>query len=210
MRLTLLLFLLLFISTISYAQLINGYALTAGVSYGNQKFMFSNPSAIEHKNYLLGYNGSFFIEFSNADFVRWVTEVQYNEKGSIDKQLAGNYKNKLQYGCFNNYLKIRRELISCIPYILLGPRIDFMVNQGTSSPAITDRFQDVHVSFAAGLGVEFISYGDLKFFIESFYNPDITDAYKLTSLKIQNKNFELRIGLKYVTGDRRRGCNVPR
>jgi hypothetical protein len=204
-----LLIIVLFLSSVCSAQLINGYALTGGVSYGNQKFVFSNPAAVERKKYLLGYNGSFFIEWSNRDYVRWVTEFQYNEKGSIDKQDTAKYTNKLQYGCFNNYLKLRYELISFIPYLLIGPRVDFVASQGTSSPVITDKFKPVHVSLAAGGGIEFISYGDLKFFMELFYNPDIDKAYKLSTLSIFNKNFEFRIGLKYVTGDRKNRCNVP-
>jgi hypothetical protein len=191
------------------AQLINGFGLTGGVSYSNEKFVFANPSAILKKNYLLGYNGSAFMEFFNGDYVRWVTELQYNQKGSVDKQPTGNDVNKLQYGCFNNYLKIRKEFYAVIPYIMLGPRVEYMISQNTSSPTITDNFTQLHISPAVGAGIELVSYGNLKFLMEVFYNPDLLYAYQTAPLNIYNKNFEFRVGFKYVPG-KRSTCNMPR
>lgn len=209
MKKTLLIFSLFLNIYFCNAQLINGFGLTGGISYGNQKFVFEKPSAIENKKYLLGYNGSAFVEFSNKDYVRWVTEFQYNEKGSIDKQSTGNDINKLQYGCFNNYLKIRKEFYAVIPYILMGPRLEYVIAQHTASPEITNKFTPLHVSPAIGAGIEFVSYGDLKFLMEAFYNPDMSHAYQTTPLSIYNKNFEFRIGIKYAPG-KRQTCNMPR
>jgi hypothetical protein len=192
------------------AQLINGFGLTGGISYGNEKFIFAKPlSTIENKKYILGFNGSAFVEFLHGDYIRWVTELQYNQKGSKDEQSAGTYTNKLQYGCFNNYLKLRTELYSIIPYILLGPRIEYAITQKTGSPVITDAFTPLHISPAVGAGIEFVSYGNIKFMMEAFYNPDILYAYQTEPLNIYNKNFEFRIGLKYVPG-KRSTCNMPR
>jgi len=191
------------------AQFVNGFGLMGGVSYGNEKFAFSKPSAIEHKKYLFGFNGNAFVEFLNTDYVRWITEFQYNEKGSVDKQPTGNYTNKLQYGCFNNYLKIRKELYSIIPYILLGLRAEYVINQHTTSPAITDKFTSVHASPAVAAGIEFVSYSNITFLMEAFYNPDIAYAYQTEPLNIYNKNFEFRVGLKYSFGQRQT-CNMPR
>jgi hypothetical protein len=192
------------------AQLINGFGLTGGISYGNEKFAFGKPlSTIENKKYVLGFNGSAFVEFFNWDYVRWITEFQYNEKGSKDQQSTGTYTNKLRYGCFNNYLKLRVELYRIIPYILVGPRVEYAITQSTTSPAITDEFVPLHVSPAVGAGIEFVSYGNLKFLIEAFYNPDFYSAYVTDALDVYNKNFEFRIGLKYVPG-KRSTCNMPR
>jgi len=191
------------------AQFLNSIGLTAGVSAGNQKFYFSDPISISKKKYMFGYNGSMFAEFFSADYARWVTEIQFNTKGSVDKQPEKNYPNKLQYLCWNNYLKLRYEMYRIIPYILVGPRLEYPLSQGTSSPPITGKFRPLHVSAAAGVGIEFISYSNFKFFIEGFYNPDIMFAYKLTDLGVKNNNIELRIGLKYQFGGRKETCNTP-
>jgi hypothetical protein len=193
----------------SKAQFLNSIGITAGVSAGNQKFFFFDPASISRKKYILGYNGSVFAEFFSGDYARWVSEFQYDEKGSIDKEPEAKYPNRLKYVCWNNYLKLRYEMYSIIPYILVGPRLEYDLVQGTSSPMITGKFRPLHVSAAGGAGIEFVSYGNFKFFTEAFYNPDIMYAYKRTGLGIYNKNIELRIGLKYQFQSRRETCNTP-
>ncbi len=183
----------------SKAQFLNSIGITAGVSAGNQKFAFFDPLSVSRKKYIFGYNGSVFAEFFSGDYARWVSEFQYDEKGSVDKQPEAKYTNKLKYICWNNYLKLRYEMYSIIPYILIGPKLEYDLAQGTTSP----------VSAAAGAGIEFVSYGNFKFFTEAFYNPDIMYAYKRTGLGILNKNIELRIGLKYQFGSRKESCNTP-
>lgn len=193
----------------SNAQFLNSIGITAGVSAGNQKFYFADPLSISKKNYVFGYNGSVFAEFFSNDYARWVSEIQFNQKGSVDKQPGGSYPNKLQYICWNNYLKLRYEMYRIIPYILVGPRLEYKLSQGTTSPAITGGFLPLHISVAGGAGIEFISYSNFKFFIEGFYNPDAMFAYKNPILGVKNKNIELRIGLKYQFGGRKETCNTP-
>lgn len=202
-------FLILLFAIQSRAQFLNSIGITAGVSAGNQKFYFYDPLSIARKKYVFGGNGSVFAEFFSGDYSRWVSEIQFNQKGSVDKQPEGNYANRLNYICWNNYLKLRYEMYRIIPYILVGPRLEYNLTQGTSSPAITGKFLPLHISAAAGAGVEFISYSSLKFFTEAFYNPDVMSAYKRSGLSVRNKNIELRVGLKYQFGGRRETCNTP-
>lgn len=192
------------------AQFINSIAITAGGSLGNEKFRFLDPLVVSKKKYGLGPNASIFAEFFSGEYVRWVSELQYNEKGSVDKSSGGPYRNKLQYGCWNNYLKFRYEMYNIIPYVLIGPRLEYDITQATASPAITGKFLPLHVSAAAGAGLEFVSYGRLKFFTEAFYNPDIImPAYLHSGLDVRNKNIELRVGLKFQFGGRKETCNTP-
>jgi len=157
----------IFLSSIAFqskAQFLNSIGITAGVSAGNQKFHFKEPIHISKKKYVFGFNASIFAEFLSRDYVRWVSELQYNQKGSIDKQPEANYPNKLQYICWNNYLKIRYEMYSIIPYILIGPRLEYNLTQSTTSPAITSSFLKLHVSAAVGAGVEIVKYSTIKIF----------------------------------------------
>lgn len=197
------------------AQFVNALGITLGVSASNQKFYFYNPDeALKKKYHFVGFNGSVFAEFFSHKYVRWVSEFQYNQKGSIDKQPEARYRNKLSYVCWNNYLKIRYELFSFIPYILAGPRLEYKLTQKTPSPPVIGNFVPLHVSAAVGAGVEFISYGNIKFFVEGFYNPDIKKydfmmAYLTPPLDIKNINWELRVGLKYQFQKRGESCNTP-
>lgn len=192
------------------AQFLNSIGITAGGSLGNQKFYFSDPLSVSRKKYIIGINGSVFAEFFSGDYARWVSEIQYNEKGSKDRQPEADYYNKLQYICWNNYLKLRYEMYRIIPYILVGPRLEYNLSQGTTSPAVTGKFLPLHVSAAGGGGIEFVSYSNFKFFVEGFYNPDIImPAYKVTGLEVRNTNIELRIGLKMELTGKKETCNTP-
>jgi hypothetical protein len=193
----------------SNAQLVNSIGITAGVSAGNQRFHFYDPTLLSRKKYIIGFNASVFVEFFNHDYARWVTELQFNQKGSIDKQPNINYANKLQYISWNNYLKLRYEMYRIIPYILIGPRLEYKLTQATSSPTITNSFLPLHVSGVVGAGIEFVSYTNFKFLVEGFYNPDLMKAYVNPDLSVKNKNFELRIGLKYEFAGRKTSCNTP-
>jgi hypothetical protein len=211
-------FLILIIASFSLqgkAQFVNSIGFTVGVAACNQHFYFHNPDALLKKQYrFVGYNGSIFAEFFSHKYVRWVSEFQYNEKGSIDKQPEAKYKNKLSYVCWNNYLKFRYELFNIIPYILVGPRLEYKLTQKMTSPPATGKFAPLHISAAFGAGVEFISFGNVKFFVEGFYNPDLikykqTMAYLSPDLDIKNINIELRVGLKYQFRNKRESCNTP-
>ena len=191
------------------AQFFNSIGLTAGLSLGNQKFFFNDPSSIARKKYILGYNASFFGEFFSDNHFRWVSEIQYNQKGSIDKQPDEKYRNKLHYLCWNNYLKVRFETYRVIPYLLIGPRLEYTLAQNTASPPITSNFATLHMSGAVGAGIEFVSFTNFKFLVEGFYNPDIMSAYKRSELHVTNKNLELRVGVKYEFVGRKQHCNSP-
>ena len=191
------------------AQTLNAIAITAGVSASNQKFLTFDPASASRKSYLLGYNASVFAEIFSHDNFRWVTELQYNQKGSIDRRENASFANKLHYINWNNYLKYRYEMYSIIPYALLGPRLEFNILQNTTSPEITNKFLPVHISPAIGAGVEFVNYFNIKFFAEAFYNPALMPAYISTSTHVWNNNVELRVGLKYEMKTRNESCNTP-
>ncbi|MCW3072709.1 MAG: hypothetical protein JWO44_2599 [Bacteroidetes bacterium] len=191
------------------AQFLNGLGITVGATAANQKFKYHEPLSISRKSYIFGFNASVFLECLSHDNVRWVTEIQFNQKGSVDNQPGASYANRLQYLSWNNYLKFRYEMYRIIPYVLVGPRLEYTFSQGTSSPAITGPFLPLHVSGAVGGGLEFVSFTNFKFFVEGFYNPDIMPAYVAPALHINNKDFELRVGLKYEFAGRKESCNTP-
>ena len=121
------------------------------------------------------------------------------------------YTTKMDYLCFNNYLKIRKELLYVIPYALIGPRLEYKLSGGSSSPELPGSFIPLHLSMAIGAGVEFVAYGPFKLFVEGFYNPDLMKAYSSGAMAVRNNALELRVGVKYVFSKRRKdqNCNSP-
>jgi hypothetical protein len=193
----------------AYCQFFQGIAVTGGVTLAKQKW-FDNTiagSIIEKKNNIFGFNGSLRGEFIDNDNVRWVTEFQYNQKGCKDKTDSATYRNRLNYICWNNFLKFQYETFEGFPYLLVGPRVEYTFQQKTSSPEITGAFRKFNFSWGAAIGFEKIVYEYFKPFIELHYNPDTPFYYAYSqstfaegNFNIRNRAWELRLGVIYRPG----------
>ena len=188
-----------------FGQFFQGIGITAGVTKAKQKWFLTYPDAskeiIKKKN-IIGFNGSLRAEFINSDYIRWVTEFQFNQKGCRDKTDTATFRNRLNYISWNNFLKLQYETFDGFPYLLLGPRVEYTFTQATKSPAITGAFNKFNFSWGAAIGFEKIVYSYFKPFIELHYNPDTPFyyAYNTNPLDIRNRAWELRIGIIYRPG----------
>jgi hypothetical protein len=201
--------------TIAHAQFFQGWGFFVGATAGRQYWHHSsfdslpNPNSKEKLNFLLRYNGEIFFEFIDNPTFRWVTEVQYNVKGSKMKNPTPNdlflgyssgTKFVNQYAAWNNYLMIRKEMFAIIPYAKIGPRLEYVF----SSP---QGFKKFHVTGALGAGIEFVAYGPVKFITEAWWVPDLTKSYSLGfDPTIKQHCWELRVGLKFAP----RGGSCPK
>jgi hypothetical protein len=189
----------------AFGQFFQGIGITGGVTLAKQKWFYNSdivPTSIVKKKNLIGFNGSLRAEFIDNENIRWVTEFQYNQKGCKDKTDSATYRNRLNYICWNNFLKLQFETYSGFPYLLLGPRVEYTFQQKTTSPQITGAYQKINFSWGAAIGYEKIVYEYFKPFIELHYNPDTPFyyAYKTTPLDVRNRAWELRLGIIYRPG----------
>jgi hypothetical protein len=187
------------------AQFFQGIGITAGVTKAKQKWFVLMPDSsteILKKKNRIGFNGSLRAEFINSEYVRWITEFQFNQKGCKDKTDSATYKNRLNYICWNNFLKLQFETFEGFPYLLMGPRVEYLLNKKITSPALTGDFKKFNFSWSVGVGFEKIVYSYFKPFIEIHYNPDTPFyyAYETVPLDIRNRAWELRIGLIFRPG----------
>jgi hypothetical protein len=173
-----------------HAQFFQGWGIMAGATAGRQKWYTQDANEPKQK-FLLRYNAEVFGEFIDHPTFRWVTELQYNVKGS--KRVTDNTTEKFvnQYAAWNNYLMIRKEFFAIIPYVKIGPRLEYVF----SSPQDFTKF---HVTGAAGAGVEFVAYGPVKFITEAWWVPDLTKSYNQADFGIKQHAWELRVGLKFT------------
>ncbi|MBI4929463.1 MAG: hypothetical protein HY841_01785 [Bacteroidetes bacterium] len=187
------------------AQFFQGIGITGGVTLAKQKWFLTNSidgiDIVKKKN-IFGFNGSVRAEFIDNDVMRWVTEFQFNQKGCKDKTDAATFRNRLNYICWNNFLKFQYETFDGFPYMLLGPRVEYTLTQATNSPAITGAFNKLNFSWGIAAGFEKIVYSYFKPFIEVHFNPDTPFyyAYNEETFRIRNRAWELRIGLIYRPG----------
>jgi hypothetical protein len=186
----------LLLSTV-HAQFFQGWGIMAGATAGRQKW-YTQTTEPKQK-FLLRYNAEVFAEFCDHPTFRWVTEAQYNVKGS--KREINNTTTKFvnQYAAWNNYLMIRHEFFAVIPYVKVGPRLEYVFNSDQD-------FNKFHVTGALGAGVEFVAYGPVKFITEVWWVPDATKSYNAADFSIRQNAWELRIGLKFAA----RGGSCPR
>ncbi|TND01033.1 MAG: hypothetical protein FD123_4305, partial [Bacteroidetes bacterium] len=140
---------------------------------------------------LLRFNGEIFAEFIGHDNIRWVTEAQFNMKGTKTDGFGvkQNWSNNVI--AWNNYLKIRQETYSLIPYVLFGPRLEYTLQTPQD-------FSKFHVTGSVGAGTEIVSFGRVKFLTEIHYVPDFTRSFQSDPLDIKQKVWELRVGVKFV------------
>lgn len=191
------------------AQFFNGFGVMGGATFARQKWYFNDVDETSKKKYKIGFNACLFAEFFSGDYVRWRSEIQYNQKGCVNKTDSTKYKDKIDYICWNNFLIFRVELYSGIPYLLIGPRVEYRFKQATASPEVTGDYKTFQFSPSVGAGWEFMVYSSLKPFVEIHYNPDIKlNAYKVDPLEIKNKVWEIRAGIKFVFDNKSKteGC----
>lgn len=181
------------------AQFFQGFGAMGGITYGREKWWvptIDGSSTAEKHKFLLRFNGELYAEFIDHDVFRWRTEFEYDMKGTKHK-VTGN-RNKLDYISWNNYLVIRGETYSGYPYFLIGPRVEYTFKQNT--PDVPYAFKPFHFSWSAGIGWEFITYGNFIPLVELHYNPDIDRALNQTialeenRFGIKNRAWELRVG----------------
>lgn len=189
------------------AQFFQGFGITLGATKSKQKWFLEMPDAsreiIKKKN-VFGFNGSLRAEFISSEYVKWVTEIQFNQKGCKDKTGSASYRNKLNYLCWNNFLKFQMETYPGFFYVMLGPRVEYALSQSVGSPALAGgSFGKLNFSWGPAIGFEKITFGQLKPFIELHYNPDTPFyyAYSGEQLRIRNRAWELRIGIIFRTAD---------
>lgn len=194
---------IVFVTAISIrmnAQFYQGWGLFAGVTAGKQHEKTFDPKFKDKSAFLLRYNAEAFAEFVDDPFFRWVSELQYNVKGAKWKYPSGTDKYVNQYICWNNYLMVRDEMVSIIPYVKVGPRLEY--NFATNQ---TLAFEKFHVAGAIGAGVEFVPFSGVGFITEAFYVPDLLHSYKDAYGFINQNCWELRVGIKFG----RRGGSCP-
>ncbi len=187
------------------AQFVQGIGITAGATYAHQKWLYSETNTTRNTSSKFGFNGSFFLEMVDNYYWRWVSEIQYNRKGAIEKPLPDlKLKNKINYLSWNNFLKFRQELSSTTVYLLAGPRLEYKLSTNAQYlPDIINASQLIHLSISGGGGIEFINNAPWIPFIEFQYNPDLEPAYRektLNDITVKNKAYELRVGIKYQLG----------
>ena len=192
--------------SITHCKLIEGYGFKSGISIANQDFTFTEDLHFDTKN-RTGFDIGVYIEWFSVPFFGVLTEVHYIQKGMIDEIMGideyGNetgtirYDNRVDYLTFPFLVRILFENKYMSPYLLIGPRFDFLLGYDSQHGVLYDEFKKVDIGGDIGIGVEINSTEPLTVLIEGRYSSDFTDACKTDYLRVKNKVFEILVGLEF-------------
>lgn len=201
--------LIIFVSA-SHAQFIRGYGLKAGTTIANQNWEFSGIPGADFDN-RVGLNIGIFAEFLNVPFISIVAEVNYLQKGMKEDvpvttmtQPDGTGEfitldTRVDYINISALGKLRINTGLFTPYILLGPKLDFEINNRTtigSHFSYKENFKKNIFGLKVGAGTE-INLLPVGLLVEFVYDADYNAVYETPYLKVNSKSYDLRIGIMF-------------
>jgi hypothetical protein len=209
------LFVFLIMTQLSYAQFFQGAGIFGGLTLSNQKYSFRNvePNVNYKSINRFRYSGGLLAEFVDHDIFRWQMNAAHVQKGMKDYSQTGNAAyNNYDHISFENYLKVRYELYHFVPYLLVGPRVEYNIIKSIAVfQPYSSSISPWQFSLAGGVGAELVTFGKIKPFIEAYYNPYILPLYNKDKVSITGRTFELRVGIIYRPKKKAfDDCNAPR
>jgi hypothetical protein len=173
-----------------------------------------------HSHDLQSFGVGLVLEFLRYDNVRWQTEIEYTNKGGLDREFnpytgekAGYAPNMYTQIQWNNFLKyFLPPGDKGQPYFMLGGRLEYTMSRAITSYAVVSGTRPtVWFSGDVGIGYERFTWKRFHPFIEFHWNPDIIYQPAVAGSTMRNRTYELRIGIMYRP--LRKGiddCNAPK
>jgi hypothetical protein len=178
-----------------FSKHLNGYGAKGGITLGNQFWRYPGIDEFEVKKFVLGFNGLLFMSFLNNNTTTIETELQFNQKGATGTDLltGADFTSKINAASLNVFLKLRKENFNNSFYILMGPKIEYLINN--TYPGINRNF-NIEPVIAAGPGYEYFIGSKWAVSLEMLLNYSLTRFYVTPDYKISNRALEFRIGIK--------------
>ena len=196
------LFCRLFFPAVTQAQFFKGVGVMAGPGMAWQKWKVDSLNKTVRGKMALKFHAALFAEMVDHPYFRYQTEFQWVMKGSRQAPVLDNVS--LQYFSWGNYFKLRQELYDVTPYILLGPKIDYLLASNLTG------FRRFHPAFYSAIGIEFLYTRPWILLAEAGIENDLFLSYKQYPLKARNNLLLLRLGIKREIKKKVKGCKPIR
>jgi len=196
------LFFTLFLSSqSSNAFPIERYGLKVGTSIANQNWNYYNQLLYiggmdENSKNRIGLDAAIWIQLLEVKYISIISEFHYIQKGMritvYGTRIADNpdgyedlgpeeYTRSVNYLCLPILLKANILQSSFSPYIILGPRVDFLIYNDES--VVYDNFNKFDYGISVGFGFE-KNFGAITFLMELRYSPTLNYSYQNQYLKV--------------------------
>ena len=198
----------------SQAQIIRAYGFKIGATSSSQVWDYTIDWLSDFDftpETRWGINVGVFSEFFNIPYFSLVTELNYIQKGMkedvpvttvTNPDGTGEYitwDTRVDYLNLSALGKLRLELNLFIPYILLGPKIDFEINQEHSlgsADIVEENFNEVMYGLKIGIGSE-VKLSTINILAEILYDYNFNDLYENENLTVTSDSFDFRIGMLF-------------
>lgn len=201
-----------FFITASQAQILRGYGIKIGTTLASEDWDYTRLSTDFTPDSRWGFNLGVFVEFLDIPYFSLVTELNYIQKGrTVELPITsvtypdgtGDYftwDTRVDYYDLSVLGKLRFETSDFVPYILIGPKIDFEINRYQSQTNVFNVFEndfnDVLYGIRTGACSEFNFYST-KLLIEILFDFNFTKLYESEYLKVTSDSFDFRLGIMF-------------
>jgi hypothetical protein len=203
------------------AQLLKSYGIKAGVNSSNAAFSLPQDAFEIATQRRTGGHAALFVEWGGSSAFSLVTQVEYAQRGFAEEQeITGENgpeplgkvraSTRLDYISLPLLLKLQYRKSAISPYLIAGPRVDFLVNREagefdfvignskvTLASELNEIFDDRDLGGTIGLGFNAQKFLPLPLLVEGRYNFDFTDNGKLPPLQGKNNSFDLWLGIEF-------------
>jgi hypothetical protein len=186
------------------AQLVKNYGLKMAVTSADQEFGMTLDTKRR-----VGFNIGAFAEWLDVPLFSVITQVEYTQRGTgqvfIMTGPSGpepigrkTLYSRLDYISVPVLAKLRFQTGLISPYILAGPRLDFLLGYKSDEGAFNtlyDKFKKTTFGASTGIGVQVESFLPVTLLAEARYNFDLTDSYDAYSWKVRNNALDFWLGI---------------
>ena len=210
-RVTIILFLMIAVTLSTQGQATGSFGLKAGFSLANQSYEFTPIDYSIETQEITGPALAIFMEAFKGDHFSFQLDLAYAVKGSkttTESVTVNHLENnriivnsgelatsKFSYLCFSPMARYRFEMEHMVPYFLLGPRLDILLNYETDSKYPLEDQSNVILGLTAGAGLEF-RLKSLNLLLEIQFQPDLSPVTTSDPLLVNNNMLSLTLGFR--------------
>ncbi len=189
------------------------FGLKAGVSVANQSWKFTNLDFTLDTEPVTGVAAAFFVEAFKGEHFSFQLDLAYLDKGSktttesitvnhadddrIEVNEGDEFTSKFTYISVSTLARYRFDLEHLVPYFLLGPRLDFLLNYETESAYPLKTQNGTILGLTLGTGLEY-RLNQFHLFAEIQYQSDLIPVTNKDPLLINNNILSFTIGFRRI------------
>jgi hypothetical protein len=216
MKTKLIILLLIVSSSLSYSQIIKGIGIKSGISLSNQDWVHSIYSYNRNFNLMPGIYEAITVDFISKKHWELSAEIGYYQSNSKNElniysinisEVAPGDNLCFGFISFSSVLKLKTQLKSFTPYLLLAPRLDCYTADFSNDNAnyFKNDIQKSIWGFTIGEGVaykikNFSLFAEYQFLYSFNYlidQPAVFQTALLERDRVKTNTHLISIGLKY-------------